>query len=88
MEKEYVVYTSKLAPSKIKGELPDVITRYLSGDIHQVEFTRNLSQATRFYDPKEVFEVAEFLSMDVGEIELKVIKVKKKDVIIDKDNLH
>lgn len=66
--KKYIVFESSLKTSKIKGELPDVINRYISKDSmigHHYEFTRDIEDAYVFEEGEfiEHFEVSEVLGM-------------------------
>jgi hypothetical protein len=75
MEKEYVVYKSYLVPSNVKGELPDVVYRYLADSLHNPSITKKLKNAYKIYDLDEAKETAYILGMDVGLLELKLTKI-------------
>jgi len=71
----YVVYQSYIKPSKIKGELPDVIYEYIANDsaIHwHYTFTKNIEKAY-FFDDFEidlVNEIAELWNMKLKQLDV------------------
>ncbi|WP_431030009.1 hypothetical protein [Lysinibacillus sp. LZ02] len=70
---EYVVYESFIVP--IKGQLPDVQCRYLSGSLYPPEYTNSLKVVLKFEDIEKVKGIAKDLLMEVGRIVTHVKKV-------------
>lgn len=71
----YLIYQSHLTPSKVRGELPDVIYEFVANTSNigwHYTFTRNRKDAFVFdgeaYTPDEVKEIAELLGMRMKEL--------------------
>ncbi|MFS1519551.1 hypothetical protein V1503_24290 [Bacillus sp. SCS-151] len=72
MDKEYVVYSSRMVPSKIKGDFPEVIKTNLSDSLFNPGYTNDINSSYRFYELGEAEEAADFLGMEVEELELRL----------------
>lgn len=68
---EYIICRKALRPSKVKGQLPDVISEYLAETSHpwwEHDFTRDRSKAFIFPCREEASEIAELLNMEMEEV--------------------
>lgn len=71
----YLVYQSYMTPSKLRGELPDVINEYVANDSDirwHYTFTKNIENAYIFddFELELVNEIAELLSMKIKTLEV------------------
>lgn len=71
----YLVYQSYMTPSKLRGELPDVIKEYVANDSNigwHYTFTNNIKNAY-FFDDFEIDlakEIAELWNMKLKQLEV------------------
>ena len=71
----YLVYQSYMTPSKLRGELPDIISEYIANDSDirwHYTFTKNIENAYIFddFELELVNEIAELLSMKIKTLEV------------------
>lgn len=71
----YIVYSSYLSPSKVKGELPDVTYEYIANDSMipwHYTFTRNIEKAYFFdeFEKDKAKEIALLWSMKMKQLDV------------------
>jgi hypothetical protein len=70
----YVVYSSQMKASKVKGDLPDIIYQYIANDSMipwHYTFTRNIKDAYNFedFETDEAKETALLWNMKVKKLD-------------------